>query len=314
MGLLLAFIAISAIDYVRCYLTLSYPYIANLARVGIILSFARTLRSAFKSLMKDLVDSFAILLTIFTYILVFTLTVYYFYKPTAEGILNFATIKDAYRNMTILFTTANYPDIFLLGMNVNYFNCLLFMFFMLMGLYFLANLLVANVFNKYQARLQNKRAKRKVQRIEFIRTIFKKHDTNNSGYIEHQEAKNFLADVFDFDYHNEYHRETAKKIIEILNNDERDNPVAINERNLVPNTRIRLQEIEQFFSLPNFTDIADLENINSLHTMASRGRHLPDYADEFPVEAPEKGFFDGWVQVVLILLNVAVTVVFILND
>ena len=28
----------------------------------------------------------------------------------------------------------------------------------------------------------------------------------------------------------------------------------------------------------------------------------------------ERGFFDGWVQVVLILLNLTVTLVFILND
>ena len=49
--------------------------------------------------------------------------------------------------MTILFTTANFPDVFLPAMNINFWNSLLFMFFMLMGLYFLTNLLTANVFN-----------------------------------------------------------------------------------------------------------------------------------------------------------------------
>ena len=82
-------------------------------------------------------------MTIFTYILVFTLTVYYFYRSTFEGFQNFGTIKDAYRNMTILFTTANFPDVFLPAMYINYFNAFLFMFFMLLGLYFLTNLLLA---------------------------------------------------------------------------------------------------------------------------------------------------------------------------
>ena len=297
---------------------MGFPYFANLARVGIILSFARGLRQSFKSLVKDLIDSFAILLTIFTYILIFSLTVYYFYKPTAEGILNFATIRDAYRNMVILFTTANYPDIFLMGMDVNFFNCLLFMFFMLVGLYFLTNLLVANVFNKYQQRLQNKRQKRKKDRIHYVEVVFNKHDRNRNGFLEHREAKSFLADMFDFDYHNEFHRETCTKIIHILNDDDRDAPPSrsINQHESNPaSTRITLKNVLQFFALPNFTDIADLENINSLQTMAGRGGgHEPAYAEEFPVEPAEKGFFDGWIQVVLILLNVLVTVVFVMND
>ena len=59
--------------------------------------------------------------------------------------------------MTILFTTANFPDIFLPAMNINYFNSFMFMFFMLVGLYFLTNLLTANVFNKYMNRLRARR-------------------------------------------------------------------------------------------------------------------------------------------------------------
>ena len=36
--------------------------------------------------------------------------------------------------------------------------------------------------------------------------------------------------------------------------------------------------------------------------------------DHWPVEDQPKSFFEGWMQVVLILLNVAITVLFILND
>lgn len=148
---------ISLIDLVRCFFAMKYPFFANLMRVFVLLSLGHNLRVSFLNLLRDLRDSFAILLSIFGYILFFVLTVFYFYRPTAEGILNFGSLKDAYRNMTILFTTANYPDIFLMGMNDNYFNCFLFMLFMLLGLYFLTNLLVANVFNKYTARMEAKR-------------------------------------------------------------------------------------------------------------------------------------------------------------
>lgn len=148
---ILAFI--SVIDLTRGVISMKQPYIANLMRVFVLLTSMTQLRESVMSLLGDLRDSFAILTTIFTYILIFSLTVYYFYRPTFEGIMSFSTIRDTLRNMTILFTTANFPDIFLPAMNVNYFNSFLFMFFMLAGLYFLTNLLTANVFNKYQNRL-----------------------------------------------------------------------------------------------------------------------------------------------------------------
>ena len=160
--------AISCADLIYAILAPGFPYISNLCRAVILLCFSHRLRVAVLSLFQDLWDSFAILVTIFTYILVFVLTVYYFYRPTFEGITNFGSIRDAYRNMTILFTTANYPDIFLPAQRMAFWNAFLFMFFMLAGLYFLTNLLTANVFNKYQERLHEARNSRRNNRTRFI--------------------------------------------------------------------------------------------------------------------------------------------------
>ena len=159
---------ISAIDLVRAFLALAHPYFADCMRIVVLLCMSQSLRQRCMSLISDLKDSFAILVTIFSYIMLFVLTVYYFYRPTFEGIMSFNTLKDTYRNMTVLFTTANFPDIFLPAMNINYFNAFLFMGFMLIGLYFLTNLLLANVFNKYMARLEAKRGRRIAKRLEYI--------------------------------------------------------------------------------------------------------------------------------------------------
>ena len=49
--------------------------------------------------------------------------------------------------------------------------------------------------------------------------------------------------------------------------------------------------------------------------MASSNATQGTYEREsWPLERREKGFFEGWVQVVLILLNLAITMFFILND
>ena len=160
--------AISCIDLTRSVLALKHPYFADLMRVVVLLCLSQSLRQRCMSLIGDLKDSLAILVTIFSYIMLFVLTVYYFYRPTFQGIMSFNTLKDTYRNMNILFTTANFPDIFLPAMNINYFNAFLFMFFMLIGLYFLTNLLLANVFNKYMDRLEAKRRRGIEKRMEYI--------------------------------------------------------------------------------------------------------------------------------------------------
>ena len=55
--------------------------------------------------------------------------------------------------------TANWPDIFLPSMNESFFNAFLFMTFMLIGFFFLTKLMMANVFNKYQQRLEQRKLK-----------------------------------------------------------------------------------------------------------------------------------------------------------
>ena len=302
-ALLCVYIGVATIDMVRCFFAMKYPYFANLMRVGVLLTFAMELRQKVFSLISDLKDSFDILMTIFTYILVFTLTVYYFYRSTFEGFQNFGTIKDAYRNMTILFTTANFPDVFLPAMSINYFNAFLFMFFMLIGLYFLTNLLLANVFNKYEQRLKDKRQKRINKRMDYIGIIYERHDTDHSSCLNNMEAKSFLADVFDLDYQrNEVHRHTAKKILEIIDVDDSD--------------RYTKEHVQQFFKLPNFIEISGIEHINSFQALARlQSERAETYGQDWPVESRSRaGFFDGWVQVILILLNLTITIFFILND
>lgn len=90
--------------------------------------------------------------------------------------------------------------------------------------------------------------------MEYIETIFYRHDRNHTGVLEHMEAKEFLANVFDFDYHNEVHRNTAKKILEIVDVDDTQ--------------QYTLENMKQFFHLSNFIEISDIENINSFTALA----------------------------------------------
>jgi len=60
---------------------MKYTYVANLMRVVVLLTFTHQLRYNLLGLLSDLKDSFAILMTIFSFVLLFSLTMYYFYRP-----------------------------------------------------------------------------------------------------------------------------------------------------------------------------------------------------------------------------------------
>ena len=76
------------------------------------------------------------------------------------------------------------------------------------------------------------------------------------------------------------------------------------------------ENIQQFFKLPNFIEISGIEHINSFQALARlQSERAETYGHQWPVEHRSRaGFFDGWVQVILILLNLTITLFFILND
>ena len=49
--------------------------------------------------------------------------------------------------MLILMTTANFPDVMMPAVNDQFFYSLIFIIYLLFGLYFLFNILLANVYN-----------------------------------------------------------------------------------------------------------------------------------------------------------------------
>ena len=66
----------------------------------------------------------------------------------------FPDIGESYFNMLVLLTTANFPDVMLPAYNVNYFNSFFFITYLGIGLYFLFNILLANVYNQFMMRFQ----------------------------------------------------------------------------------------------------------------------------------------------------------------
>ena len=71
-----------------------------------------------------------------------------------EGIKYFKTVTDALVNLLVLITTANHPDIMMPIYQYNRFSSLFFILFLLIGSYFILNLLIAVIYNQFKGFFQ----------------------------------------------------------------------------------------------------------------------------------------------------------------
>ena len=133
-----------------------YPYATNFLRPVVVMIFLNQIRSNLKSVFKDLIDSLAILIIIFGFVFFFAFSGYFLFQGQFEGLTIFPDLGDSYYNLVILLTTANFPDVMLPAYNEHRFSCLFFLIFLIIGLYFFFNILLAIVFDNYKAGIENK--------------------------------------------------------------------------------------------------------------------------------------------------------------
>jgi len=112
--------------------------------------YVESLRNSLATVLADLKASLGAILIIFSFVIWFSFTGMFLFEGTLEGISLFGNLSMSYYNMLILLTTANYPDVMLPAYNVARINCMFFMIFLLAGLYFLLNVLLAIVFDNFK--------------------------------------------------------------------------------------------------------------------------------------------------------------------
>ena len=81
---------------------------------------------------------------------------YYLFRNGFEGIISLGDYRNTYYQLLILLTTANFPDIMLPAYQSSYYYTIFFVVYLILGLYLLLNILLANVFSMYKRRLEQK--------------------------------------------------------------------------------------------------------------------------------------------------------------
>jgi two pore calcium channel protein len=154
------------------------PVINNFMKPLTVLLFLPTIRQYLKTVLYDLKDSLVVLLIIFAFIFFFAFSGYFLFQGELEGVTAFPDILTSYYNMLILLTTANFPDVMLPAYNENRGYCIFFIFFLLVGLYFLLNVLLAIVFDNYKKKLDEVVAHKQDIRSEYIELFFERNDAD----------------------------------------------------------------------------------------------------------------------------------------
>ena len=146
-------LVLSLIDHI---LGLIYEFNAIFSlviRPFVVYIFFSAVRSNMWMILYSCKDTLVILTTIMVYILLYASLSYYLFRNTFEGIALLTDIDASYYQLLILLTTANFPDVMLPAYNVSFWNSLFFISYLIIGLYFLLNILLANVFSMYKQRL-----------------------------------------------------------------------------------------------------------------------------------------------------------------
>jgi two pore calcium channel protein 3 len=145
-----------------CYAiwTCSFPYLVNLCRPIIMLLCFMNMRRNIKGIFAAFMDNMLIILSIMVYIVLFSGVAYSLYRSEMQGLMVFTDLYSTTIAMYTMVTTANYPDVFLPAYFSNWSNALFFLTFLTLCLYLFLNLLLANVFNMYIRRIEEKQERR----------------------------------------------------------------------------------------------------------------------------------------------------------
>lgn len=121
------------------------------------------------------------------------------FQGTLEGVESFDNFGDAGFWMLVLLTTANFPNFMLPAYKNDRWNCLFFIFFLIIALFLLMNLLLAIFYSNYKKRYENSISELEETRSKYLNDKFNELDKENKGYLDKQEGFQMIQEIHSLD-------------------------------------------------------------------------------------------------------------------
>ena len=173
---MLVILVCSLIDHILGLIYQQHAFFSLIIRPFVVYIFFSAVRSNMWMILHSCKDTLVILCTILVYILLYAALSVYLFRDTVEGLFILSDIQSSYYQLLILLTTANFPDVMLPAYYAEFWNSLFFISYLIVGLYFFLNILLANVFSMYKQRLEQILANRSHARMKRVEKFFHKYD------------------------------------------------------------------------------------------------------------------------------------------
>jgi two pore calcium channel protein, plant len=222
---------VALVDVIIQDLKGTFAYFDQFIKPIVLLLQFSSVRAQFTGIFYDMAKNiWYVILSIYIYVAVFALGGYCLFKLSMEGFI--------YYQMLILITTANFPDVMLPAYNEHRITFIFFLVYLLIGLYFLLNMLISIMFDNYKRFLVIRVVQRSRSRVQAISGYFDRVDVEKTKTLSMSQAKVFFQNIFDLDYSDAKDRVTFRKIMKQLDPD---------------NQKIVYRDdVREFFESPNF--------------------------------------------------------------
>ena len=159
------------------------------------MALSQSMRGALTTLLRTLPSVLDSVVLITLLLVVYSTCGLLLFRNTEEGRLYFPNFAEAMVNMLVLLTTANYPDVMMPAYNAHRPSVLFFISFLLVGLFFCMNLVLASVYNNYKIQMTERAVVYHRKRRNGLSAAFRKLDSNESGFVRIASCARLLGEL-----------------------------------------------------------------------------------------------------------------------
>ncbi|MBA0798915.1 hypothetical protein Gohar_009465, partial [Gossypium harknessii] len=173
----------------------SLPFrVAPYVRVILFILSIRELRNSIV-ILAGMIGTYLNVLALWLLFLLFASWVaYVMFEDTQQGKLVFTSYGTTLYQMFVLFTTSNNPDVWIPAYKASRWYCLFFVLFVLIGVYFVTNLILAVVYDSFKSELAKQVSEMDRNRRSILCKAFDLIDDYKSLYVK--VVQNFISAVF----------------------------------------------------------------------------------------------------------------------
>lgn len=200
------------------------PYI----RVVLFMLNFRELRSTI-FILAGMLGTYLNVLALWLLFLLFSSWVaYVMFEDTQQGKTIFTSYGTTLYQMFVLFTTSNNPDVWIPAYKTSRWYCLFFVLYVLLGVYFVTNLVLAVVYDSFKGQLAKQVSEMDQMRRSMLEKAFNLIDKDNRGFIDKEQCIQLFEELDKYRSLPKISREEFELIFDELD-DSRDFKINLDE-------------------------------------------------------------------------------------